>query len=284
MGTGKRLLAGSAAAVLLVWGDPVAAGASTGAEAVQSAKVLAGSGVAGANDWTCRPSTSRPEPVVLVHGTFGPPALNWITMAPVLKTAGYCVFALEYGASLGIPGTAPVRQSATQLATFVDGVLAATGASRVDIVGHSQGGMLPRYYVRFLGGAAKVDDLIGLAPSNHGTANPLAPLVGALICPACLDQVAGSAFLSELNAGHEVEPGVDYTVVATRFDQLIPPASSFLLGPPNQVTNLTLQDRCPLHPTDHLFLVADPAVVSWVQHALSRLGPADPAFRPSCAL
>ncbi len=48
-------------------------------------------------------------------------------------------------------------------------VLAATGAKQVDIVGHSQGGMMPRYYLRFLGGAAKVETLVGLAPSNHGT-------------------------------------------------------------------------------------------------------------------
>ena len=41
------------------------------------------------------------------------------------------------------------------------------------MVGHSQGGMMPRYYIKFLGGADKVDDLVGLAPSNHGTSNPL---------------------------------------------------------------------------------------------------------------
>jgi triacylglycerol esterase/lipase EstA (alpha/beta hydrolase family) len=48
-------------------------------------------------------------------------------------------------------------------------VLTATGAAKVDIVGHSQGGMMPRYYIRFLGGAATVHTLVGLAPSSHGT-------------------------------------------------------------------------------------------------------------------
>ena len=37
------------------------------------------------------------------------------------------------------------------------------------MVGHSQGGMMPRYYLKFLGGTAFVDDLVGMAPSNHGT-------------------------------------------------------------------------------------------------------------------
>ena len=52
-------------------------------------------------------------------------------------------------------------------------MLAATGAAKVSMVGHSQGGMMPRYYIKFLGGASKVDDLVGLSPSNHGTSNPL---------------------------------------------------------------------------------------------------------------
>ncbi|CAM5231106.1 Alpha/beta fold hydrolase OS=Streptomyces tendae OX=1932 GN=F3L20_09145 PE=4 SV=1 [Streptomyces tendae] len=46
---------------------------------------------------------------------------------------------------------------------------AATGAAKVDIVGHSQGGMMPRHYLKFLGGAAEVNALIGIAPTNHGT-------------------------------------------------------------------------------------------------------------------
>ena len=58
---------------------------------------------------------------------------------------------------------------------------------------------MPRYFIKYLGGAAIVDDLVGLAPSNHGTTNPLAPVAG-LSCPACRQQVAGSAFLRDLNA------------------------------------------------------------------------------------
>ena len=59
-------------------------------------------------------------------------------------------------------------------------MLGATGAAKVDIIGHSQGGMMPRYYVKNLGGAAKVDDLIGLSPSNHGTTNSPPPSAGTL--------------------------------------------------------------------------------------------------------
>ncbi|MFR9754140.1 esterase/lipase family protein, partial [Nocardia sp. 004] len=46
----------------------------------------------------------------------------------------------------------------------MDRVLAATGATRVDIVSHSQGNIYGNYFIKRLGGAAKVDKLVGLAP------------------------------------------------------------------------------------------------------------------------
>lgn len=124
---------------------------------------------------------------------------------------GYCVFALD----CGLNATGPIEQSAAQLRDFINRVLASTGAAKVSIVGHCEGGMMPRYYLRNLGGATKVDELIGLAPSNHGTTQLLAPVVGP-ICPACAQQAPGSASITSLKAGHEVEPGVDYTVISTR--------------------------------------------------------------------
>src|SRR5687768_3000886 len=122
---------------------------------------------AGANDWSCRPTATRPAPVVLVHGTFGDSKALLDRLSWRLKGAGYCVFALDYGRR----ATGPIEHSADQLRTFVERVRTATGAAKVSLVGHSQGGMMPRYYIKYLGGASKVDDLVGLAPSNHGTSN-----------------------------------------------------------------------------------------------------------------
>src|SRR3954467_5264063 len=127
----------------------------------------------------CTPTAAHPYPVVLVHGTFGNRFDSWQLFSPALKAAGYCVYALDYGSYngsglLGIYGVGPIERSAQQLADFVRQVRAVTGAAKVDIVGHSQGGMMPRYFIKFLGGDSVVDDLVGLAPSNHGTANPLA--------------------------------------------------------------------------------------------------------------
>ena len=76
---------------------------------------------------------------------------------------------------------------------------AQTGAAKVDLVGHSQGGMMPRDYLKNLGGAAVVDDLVALSPSNHGTTNPLAVPAG-VTCPACAQQAAGSPFITRSTA------------------------------------------------------------------------------------
>jgi triacylglycerol lipase len=219
-------------------------------------------------------AASAAEPVVLVHGTFGD-STNWGYVRPQLEARGYRTFAIDYGTR----GTGDIAASARELASFVDGVLAQTGAAKVDIVGHSQGGMIPRYYVKNLGGAAKVDDLIGLSPSNHGTDTPLAAMSDPRLCAACRQQAAGSDFLTALNAGDETPGDVDYTVVQTRYDEVVTPfASAFLDG----ATNVLLQDKCPHDVAEHLTIVADQGAVQWIDDALGRSGPADPAFAPRC--
>ncbi|MDO0931906.1 alpha/beta fold hydrolase [Streptomyces sp. DG2A-72] len=205
-------------------------------------------------------------PVVLVHGTFGNSVDNWLGLglALYLKDRGYCVFSLDYGQLPGVPffhGLGPVDKSAEQLKTFVDKVLTATGATETDLVGHAQGGMMPRYYVKFLGGAAKVKALVGIAPSNYGTdLNGLTKLLpyfpGAedlltTATPALADQIAGSAFLAKLNAGGDTVPGVSYTVLATKYDEIVTPyRSQFLSG--SGVRNVLLQDLCPLDFSEHV--------------------------------
>jgi triacylglycerol esterase/lipase EstA (alpha/beta hydrolase family) len=234
----------------------------------------------GANDGSCRPRAAHPDPVVLVHGTFLDQTESWNLMAPVLERAGYCVFALDYGHR----ATQRIETSAHELARFVSRVLRATGAPRVSIVGHSQGGMMPRYYLKFLGGTAHVDDLIGLAPSNHGTTLAAAGPVGAIgDCPACTEQVAGSRFLRRLNRGIQTPGPVSYTVVETSHDEVVNPyTSAFLPANGDRVTNVLLQDDCPADLSDHVALTDDPVAIQWVLNALGRRGPADPAFRPDC--
>jgi triacylglycerol esterase/lipase EstA (alpha/beta hydrolase family) len=247
----------------------------------------------GSNNWSCRPTASRPRPVILVHGTFEDMADNWQALSPLLDNHGYCVFALNYGSfggsgSLGIDATGPIEDSAAQLSSFVDRVLSATGAGQVDIVGHSQGGMMPRYYMKFLRGAAKVHTLVGLASSNHGTTlDGVFTLAGyfpgssaALAdCPACAEQQAGSAFMTKLNSGGDTVPGVGYTVIESRNDEVVTPyQSAFLTGP--NVTDITLQNQCVLDQGEHLSMAYDHIADADVLTALDPQHPVTAACTP----
>jgi triacylglycerol esterase/lipase EstA (alpha/beta hydrolase family) len=247
----------------------------------------------GANDWSCRPSAAHPRPVVLVHGTFADMSDSWQALSPLLHNRGYCVFSLNYGShagsgQIGVYGVGEITQSAAQLSAFVERVLSATGAAEVDIVGHSQGGMMPRYYLKYMDGAAKVHTLVGLSPSNHGTTlNGLFTLAeffpGASsifdTCPACEEQAVGSPFLVELNAGGDTVPGVDYTVIQTRFDEVVTPyTSAFLAGP--DVNNVLLQDQCPLDHGEHLSMPYDHIADADVLTALDPANPQHPLCTP----
>jgi triacylglycerol esterase/lipase EstA (alpha/beta hydrolase family) len=298
----KRIVAITAAALA---GTAIAAGAAQGAElpVVYSGTlgylhVSSTASPPGANDFACKPSAAHPRPVILVHGTFADMSDSWQALSPLLYDHGYCVFALNYGSyagsgSLGIYGTGSIPQSAEQLSAFVNQVLAATGASQVDLVGHSQGGMMPRYYMKYLGGAAKVHTLVGLAPSNHGTTLlGLATLAGyfpgatallGVLCPACEQQTAGSSFISGLNSGGDTLAGVSYTVIESSYDEVVTPYTSAFLSGAN-VTNVNLQQQCFLDFGEHLSMPYDHIADADVLTALDPAHPQHPACYPVLAV
>lgn len=267
-GRGTRPALGVLIGLLLALLGPAAASAQLPSPGVSPA---------GANDPDCKPSKGHTRPVVLVHGTEGDMSVSWNLISPELAAKGYCVYALDYGGR----ATGPIEDSAAELSDFVDLVLKTTGARKVAIVGHSQGGMMPRYYMKYLGGKKKVAELIGLVPSNHGTTNPFAPFVPD--CIACQQQVAGSDFMQKVNAGDET-PGrrVSFTQITTKYDEVVTPyTSAFLEGP--KTTNVVVQDKCPGDQTEHLRIIYDRVALQWVENALHRQGrPANPAFAPTC--
>jgi triacylglycerol lipase len=255
-----------------------------------------GTDAPGTNDWSCEPTAAHPDPVVLVHGTFGNKSTNWQTFGPLLANEGYCVFALTYGTSPQAPpsfreafgGLTEIESSAAELKDFVDRVLASTGAAQVDLLGHSQGTLMPGYYAKFLGGAAFIDDYVSLAPLWHGT-NPAGlatlnaqgrrygfPAPQFEFFPAGSQMLAGSEFIENLRSGGTpAVPGITYTNIVTRFDELVIPYTS---GIEPGMTNIVVQDVCRLDLADHLAIAADPIAAQLVLNAL------DPAHaeRPRC--
>ncbi|MDT0544642.1 MULTISPECIES: alpha/beta fold hydrolase [Streptomyces] len=254
----RRSLPALALAVAAAMAPAAASAAPGDTAAAQSATS------SGWNDYSCKPSAQHPRPVVLVHGTLGNSVDNWLGFAPYLVDRGYCVFSLDYGKLPGVPvfyGLGPIDESAQQLSAYVDRVRTATGAAKADIVGHSQGGMMPRYYLKFLGGAAKVNALVGIAPTNHGTTLsgltrlldyfPGAADVLARHTPGLTDQVVGSDFLTRLNEGGDTVPGVRYIVISTKYDEVATPyRAQFLTG--SDVKNVVVQDLCPSDLSEHV--------------------------------
>lgn len=251
-----------------------------------------GGSATGSNDGSCKPSPEHPNPVVLVHGT-GANRLNmWTTFAPLLANEGYCVFALTYGNYADQPypisaigGMARAEDSAAQIGDFVDEVLSATGAARVDIVGISQGSVVPNYFVKYLGGAAKVDKYVSLGPAWNGSALT-GPDGGATIlglgtddargvlpfCQGCLQFLPASQFIAKLHAGGLYAPEVTYTNIMTRYDEgILPYTSGYVEGP--NATNIVVQDGCSLDYSDHIALAASRVAAG---HVLNALDPAHP--------
>lgn len=233
------------------------------------------------NDFSCHPSATHPRPVVLLHGAGATAEQNFTLIGPTLQRAGYCVFALTYGIGpLGRPGSLPMEQSAAELGQFVARVRGATGAREVDFVGHSEGTMMPRYYLDRLGGARYVKRYVALAPLWRGTAfggamafrdytgiiGPLAIGLVNTFCGACQEILGGSAYLNGLNADGEPSPGVEHINIVTRYDTVVVPYTSGLMR--GGGTNVILQDVCPDDHSGHVALAFDPHVMTLIQGAL----------------
>ncbi|MBT2395400.1 triacylglycerol lipase [Streptomyces sp. ISL-100] len=174
------------------------------------------------------PAAAAPDPIVFVHG-WNSSGSTWGTMAGRFKADGWPASHLDqwtYNTSQSNATTA------SQLSTEIDRLLAATGATKVDVVTHSMGGLSSRYYTKNLGGAAKVDAWISLGGPNHGTDT-------AYFCggASCTEMRPGSSFLNALNSGDETPGAPRYATWWSACDSVINPDSSVpLTGATNTQT------------------------------------------------
>ncbi|RZS44221.1 triacylglycerol lipase [Herbihabitans rhizosphaerae] len=199
------------------------------------------------------PGVNGKDPVILVHGMFGSPS-NWDTLKSKLKASGYTDDQLI---TFGYNSTSQSNVTTSEkFAAKVDEVLAATGASKVDVVGHSMGSLNSRYCVKYTGCAGKVDDWVSLAGPNNGSAN--AGLGSVLI--TAREMIPGSEFLERLNAGASLPPGVSGTTIWSPSDGVVMPANSTVLPGLNniEVAGVT-----------HLGMLRDNAVAGLVATALA---------------
>jgi triacylglycerol lipase len=270
----RRLLGLLISALLLVTGSAVTASATTGPPlSVPQRKLDAA--------LDCDPFRNPDrEPVLLVHGTFTYGQEQWhATFRPLLAEAGYDVCVVSYPDR----GLGDIQVSSEYIVHAIRTMHERTGR-KVDVVGHSQGGLEPRWAIKWWPEVrAAVDDYVGLASPNHGASSDAMPNIPLL--PPSLWQMSGtSRFLAALNAGDETPGAVSYTSIYTQFDELVQPttpvptsALSWATNDP-QVANILIQDICPGRLTEHLAIgLWDRVTFTLLLDALSQPGPTDPA-------
>ena len=250
----------------------------------------------GSNNWSCKPSSTHPYPVILVHGTLANEAFSWQALSPMLANAGYCVYAFNYGAnssSLGfLYALTDIGSSAGR----------AAGVREQGAGGHGghqgrPGGPLPgRHDAPLLHqepgwrGQGPHAGRPGAVQPWHHRRRPQhpgrrlkilgVPITSTLGCVSCTEQILPSAFMSSLNAGGDTQPGPKYVVIESKYDEIVTPyTSAFLTGP--NVQNILLQNQCSIDFIDHIGIGYDPVAL---QDVMNALGANSPTFRPHCSL
>ncbi|MFC4911776.1 esterase/lipase family protein [Actinomadura gamaensis] len=192
-------------------------------------------------------------PVVFVHGYTGN-STNWSTAIALFESAGYSsneLYAFNYNWAQSN------KISAQQLATYVEQVKARTGSAQVDIVNHSMGGLVTRWYVTELGGASSVRHVASLAGANHGTTFASSCLVNT----SCVEMLPGSAFINQLAAAGDETPGsARYATWYSPCDGVIIPYTSTMLS--GATNNYVVCEN-------HLTYLTDPVVLTAVRTFLA---------------
>lgn len=165
---------------------------------------------------------SSHNPILFVHG-YTSNASAWDTMKARFLADGWASNELYAYTFSSTKSNASV---ASDIATRVTQIRAATGASKVDIIAHSMGSLSSRYYLKNLGGTANVDDWVSLGGPNHGTTWAY----GCFFFSPCNQMMPGSSFLNQLNSGDETPGAVTYGTWRTPCDELVLPSSSTSLS------------------------------------------------------
>ena len=214
------------------------------------------------------------EPVLLVHGTFVNSDINWSwSYVPALSSQGFDVCTVD------LPNNAIGDiQISTEYVVFAIREIAARSGDRVDVIGVSQGGIEPRWAIKWWPDVqATVDDDVMLASPNHGVQGK--PSSGFPCFPSCWQMGRGSNFLAALNAGDETPGDVSYTSIYSSFDVVVAPPEQ--TSPLAGASNILIQDVCPLRPVDHGNMSGDAVTYAIALDALTHPGPADPARIPA---
>ena len=153
-----------------------------------------------------------PRPVILLHG-YGMSRACFLPLARRLARSGLGpLIGFEYWT----PGS--VARAARELGAFIETVCDETGSEQVDLVGHSMGGVVARYYVTLLGGSPRVRNLITIGSPHRGT-DASAVSLGR----PRKELITGSPLAQRLESA-QLPADTRFTVIWSRNDVLVPGA------------------------------------------------------------
>lgn len=236
------------------------------------------------NDFSCK-SSAHPNPVVLLHGLGATFYEDINILGGWLQSKGFCTFSLTYGDYDGFPlvgGLTSIDQSSQEIADFINEVKQKTGADKIDLVGHSEGAFQSLYVTKFRDVSSFIGNVAAIAPPTHGTsfaslykiaetlgiADGVNQIVNKFGCHACSDLVTGGNAVEKLNDGGPItQQGVKYTIITSKFDELVTPTDTSFIDEPG-VSNIYIQDYCPLDPAGHIGEAYDTNVWNLVLNAL----------------
>ncbi|MEU1277479.1 alpha/beta fold hydrolase [Streptomyces sp. NPDC005805] len=207
-------------------------------------------------------------PTVLLHGFVDNRSVFVLLRRALARHGGGPVACLNYS-----PLTCDIRTAADLLGRHVEEVCARTGRPEIDIVGHSLGGLIARYYVQRLGGDRRVRTLVTLGTPHAGTA--VAPFAG--VHPIVRQMRPGSPVMEELR---QPAPGCRTRFVSfwSDLDRIMVPVETARLDHPD-----LLVENVPVQGIGHLALPVHPAVAARIREYLTP-GPAAPGSRHGDAI
>lgn len=211
---------------------------------------------------------SEAPPVLLIHGFLGTRGSMYL-LERRLVDDGFVVVSFN----IGTLNVRDIRRSAFFIHRKIERLLAQTPWQKIDIVGHSMGGLIGLYYLKKLGGHAHVRRLVMMGTPARGTWVALAGIATlGLWSTSSWQLLPRSRFLDELAQGPN-PPGVDiYTIAAAR-DWVVPLRTTRVAGS----TAVTV-------PLGHSSLVVSEDVYRRLVHILRAPGKAsDDAATPPAA-
>ncbi|MFJ8634444.1 lipase family alpha/beta hydrolase [Streptomyces sp. NPDC093568] len=203
------------------------------------------------------PTEAKP-PVVLLHGFIDNRSVFVLLRRSLAQHGRHQVESLNYS-----PLTCDIRTAAELLGRHIEGICERTGSRQVDIVGHSLGGLIARYYAQRLGGDLRVRTLVTLGTPHSGTR--VVPLANAH--PIVRQMRPGSSILDELS---RPAPGCRTHFVSfwSDLDHLMDPLETACIDHPD-----LMAQNVRVSGVGHLALPVHPAVATGIRQALDMAHP-----------